>query len=206
MNTESLLTGSQVLLIVAFIGWRQFAPRRVRGNLLRVPLILTGIGLLQLVHFAQLTAVPTDRWAGLLLGLACAALIAIPRAATVHLWRTADGTWLRRGGVGTLAWWLAAFAAHAATTLLLPRLLGAGAMPVEAAGGFGSASLLIYLGVSLGVQAYFLERRLEALDPGTRRLFGARLATVATPGVRTRREPVVAPSGAQDVVRGEARW
>ncbi|WP_068432157.1 hypothetical protein [Piscicoccus intestinalis] len=193
MNTDLIITSAEILLIVAFIAWRQFSPRRITTAMTRVPLVLAVVGLYQVSQVAYAARLGAGAWLGVLLGVACAALIAIPRGASIRVWRTADGTWMRRGGWATAGWWSLALALRAALAVLLMPLLGAPA----AGGAFTGATALLYVGVSLGVQALVVGRRVRAAG-GTGSGSGSYRG-------RGQLRPV-AVAGPQDVLHGQARW
>lgn len=156
MNTATVVL--EVLLVLGLILVRQLRVQRVKDNLLRFPLIIGGLGVINAVSFLQDHHVTAGDVAGVIAGLVVAAAVARPRARSMRVWRDADGTWLRRGTPITIGWWLVALAGHVATAIAGP--LAFGETP-HGFSGFDSATIMIYLGVSLGVQAWFLEQRLQ---------------------------------------------
>lgn len=154
----TLLTILEVIAALALILTRQLAPRRIRDNLLRLPLILGVIGVVEATKFLGGHRVTPGETAGLAAALVVAAAVAWPRAHSMRVWRADDGTWMRQGNLATVAWWAVALAGHLATTFAGPLVFGE---RPHGLGGFDSATLLVYLGVSLGAQGFFLEQRLQ---------------------------------------------
>lgn len=156
MNTATVVL--EVLLVLGFILVRQLRVQRVKDNLLKLPLIVGALGVVNAANFLQDHRVSAGDAAGVLSGLVLAAVVAWPRAQSMRVWREADGTWMRRGTPITIGWWLVALVGHVATALAGPILFGE---TPHGLGGFDSATLLLYLGVSLGAQGWFLEQRLQ---------------------------------------------
>jgi hypothetical protein len=155
MNTTVVL---EVLLVVALIFYRQLRVQRVKDNLVKLPLILGALGVINAANFLQDHKVSPGEIVGVIAGLIIAAVIALPRARSVQVWRENDGTWMRRGTPVTIGWWLVALAGHAVTAFAGP--LAFGETP-HGYSGFESATIMVYLGVSLGAQGWFLEQRLQ---------------------------------------------
>lgn len=170
MNTATVVL--EVLLVLGFIFYRQLRVQRVKDNLLKLPLILGAIGVVNAANFLQDHRVSAGDVAGVVAGLVVAALVAWPRAQSMRVWREADGTWMRRGTPVTIGWWLIALAGHAVTAFAGPLVFGE---TPHGFSGFDSATIMVYLGVSLGVQGWFLEQRLQRAGR-TRRLSAVQLA------------------------------
>jgi hypothetical protein len=92
---------------VVVIG-RQFVPRAIRpAALVVLPLVLGAVGLQAVVeappqNLLAFAIFAVDAVAGVGLGLA--------RGASVRVWRTADGVWMRQGTPLTLGLWVASIA------------------------------------------------------------------------------------------------
>ncbi|RNI25433.1 hypothetical protein [Flexivirga caeni] len=163
MNTAIIVL--EVLLVIGLILARQLRTQRIKDNLLKMPAILAVIGLVEASRFAGNHSVTTGQVAGVVAGLVVAAAVAWPRAHSMKVWRDADGTWLRKGNLRTMGWWAVAIVGHIATAWAGPVVFGETS---HGFGGFDSATMLVYLGVSLGAQGLFLEQRLRRTFPGQR--------------------------------------
>jgi hypothetical protein len=134
--------------------YRQMQPRLVRDNV-RLPVILGVIGAVELVQYL-------DKHHGsktfLALGgsLVLAAVFGAARAATTHVWIEGGQAW-RKGNWITLVLWVASLAVHLGYDYLVD-----GKGPQS---GLGSASLLLYFGVTLLIQGLILAARASRL-PG----------------------------------------
>lgn len=157
MNSSALLTGVIIIAIVVVVVVRQLAPRTLRENPVRLPAILGVIGLVQAGDYLSAhPVVPFGDVAGVVVGLALAALLAYPRAQSMRVYQRADGTWMRQGNLRTLGWWVVSIGAHTAAAAGVPALFGE---KVHGFSGLDSATLLLYLAVTLGVQYWFLHQR-----------------------------------------------
>ncbi len=163
MSSQSLTVALEVIAAIAIVGWRQFSPRQVQDNLLKLPLILGIIGVYNLYTAIGSAPASLGQWVCLLVGLAGAAVVAAPRAWSVRLYQDANGQWMRRGTLLTLVWWLVALGLHVVTSLIGAHLFGEGGNA-----GFDQSSTLLFIGVSLGLQGLFLEQRLHHLAPARR--------------------------------------
>lgn len=167
--TSNLVPVLEILLVVGFIGYRQMATRSVKGDLLRLPVIIGGLGLLNLLSYLAQSAAPTlAQWATLVAGLALAAAIAVPRARSVRLWQGSDGRWMRRGTAVTPGWWVTLLLSHAVLIVVAALLFGGVTDGSAVGGGLDAASVPLLIGFSLGVQGWPLERRLAVIAPERR--------------------------------------
>ena len=151
MGSESILIG---LAVLAWLLWRQLQVRELRhdrGYLF--PLVLCVVGVLQIVDYDRDHPLAGAGIALLVLSIVAAAAFSIWRATTVRVWLH-DGRLLRQGTAVTLVLWLVAIAIHLGGDHLIA--------PHDAA-RLGSVSLLLYLGVSLGVQRFALGERARRL-------------------------------------------
>jgi drug/metabolite transporter (DMT)-like permease len=151
MASESILIG---LVVLAWLLWRQVQVRELRhdrGYLF--PLVLCVVGVLQIVQYDHDHPLAGAGIALLVLSIVVAAAFAIWRATTVRVWLH-DGRLLRQGTAVTIVLWLVAIGVH---------LGGDHLIAPHDADRLGSVSLLLYLGVSLGVQRFALGERARRL-------------------------------------------
>src|ERR1700761_7157210 len=151
MPSESILIA---LVVLAWLLWRQLQVRELRhdrGYLF--PLVLCAVGVLQIVDYDRDHPLAGAGIALLVLSIVVAAAFSIWRATTVRVWLH-DGRLLRQGTAVTVALWLVAIAIH---------LGGDHLIAPHDADRLGSVSLLLYLGVSLGVQRFALGERARRL-------------------------------------------
>lgn len=147
MSNASLASIVVSLAVLALILYRQ-RQRRVVTTALTMPAVLTIAGLALLAGAGHGRPLAIGGVAALLalLALDAVALGAV-RAYTVRVWRE-DGRWLRQGTWITLSLWALGAGVHAAADAIVRS---------------GSASLLLYLGVTYGAQRLVLRRRVAAL-------------------------------------------
>lgn len=156
--TATLTIIAEVVVVLGLILARQLMPRRIKDNPLKLPLILGAFGVVNAASFIGNHRITPGEVAGLIAGLLVATIVAWPRAESMRVWREPDGTWMRQGNLRTIGWWAVAIAGHVVTAFAGPLMFGE---KTHGFGGFDSATMLVYLGVSLGAQAWFLERRLR---------------------------------------------
>jgi len=136
-----LLVGLAVLL---FILWRQRQIRPLRSRATgAIVLAVLGLGSLTAYARAQPLTGGQIAWIVALLALDAVGLGAV-RALTVHVWIDGNGQAWRQGTWWTVLLWIAGAAAH---------VFGDGAS------GVGSASSLLYLGLTLATQRLVLTAR-----------------------------------------------
>jgi len=180
------------LLVLAWILWRQTQTREVRLD--RGPrafVVLAGVGLWQIASFLGEHAVRPVAIAVLVGSLVVSAAFGLLRGRVQPVWREADGRVLRRGTAVTITLWLVAVALH----------LGADeyAKHVDAAAaGLASASLMLYLAVSLGVQTLVVRERATHLVPRA-----GETCTTAAPALAVTPS---APVPAAPTVAAPAHW
>src|ERR1700744_2474378 len=151
MGSESILIG---LAVLAWLLWRQLQVRELRhdrGYLL--PLVLCAAGVAEIVQYDHDHPLAGAGIALLALSIVVAAAFAVARATTVRVWLH-DGRLLRQGTALTIVLWLVAITVH---------LGGDHLIAPHDADRLGSVSLLLYLGVSLGVQRFALGERARRL-------------------------------------------
>jgi hypothetical protein len=144
------------VVVVAWLLWRQRKVRRVWPRLtLRLAVVLGVIGLAELLTYTGRHH-PTAEAIGILVlsfAVGAAALGAL-RGLTVKLWRTGPVV-LRQGTWFTIVLWVVSLALHVAFGGWLDSLHGQS--------GLASASLLLWLAVTYGVQKAVVHRRAEGL-------------------------------------------
>jgi hypothetical protein len=144
----------QYLIIVAVLAWvvyRQFAGRFVPGGRqLAMPLVVTALGLQQLV--AAHAPFPPLAVAVVVGELLLAAALGVLRGAAISL-SARDGRLYQRGGWRSVGLWAVSIAA---------RLLVALPFAHTAAGPALAASLTLSFGVSLAAQFLVLDARVRA--------------------------------------------
>lgn len=150
MDTSTITT---IIVTTAVLGWiltRQLARRSVRERSV-VWIVLALVGVVQTVDFLGTTTITVADVAllsgSLLLGVALAVL----RAMTVRLTRSEDGGIMQQGTWVTILLWVVGIGQH----LLIDHLV------LE---GFGTASLLLYLGIVIGVAREIVIVRARRFD------------------------------------------
>lgn len=135
-----------VLLVIVFVLWRQRQARRFRGRLL-LPVALALVGVVALSTYAQAHPLSAGQaaWLALLLLLDAVGLGAV-RAYTVRLWLDEEGQAWSQGTWWTIGLWLVGIVAH---------------VLADGADGAGSASALLYLGLTLTAQRLVLAARVR---------------------------------------------
>ena len=117
-------------------------------------MILWVIGLVETSQFLRKDHPGTVTFASLAGSLLLAAVFGAARAVTVRLWLQ-DGQAWSQGGWLTALLWLAALAAHLGYDYLLGRRHGVS--------GLGSATILLYLAVTLAIQRLLIQYRAQRL-------------------------------------------
>jgi hypothetical protein len=145
-----LVVGILVLLLLLY---RQLRVRAVRSTLV-LPAVLALLGLYELSKYAGPRPLSHTAIATLVFSLLVFAIgLGAARAWTIKLW-VARGQVLRQGTWVTIVFWLVAVGLHLA---------------VDSATKVGAASLILYLGLSLGAQQLALRwraRHLHLAAPG----------------------------------------
>lgn len=154
MTVLDVLIGIAVLALVI---WRQLSVRPVAADAraLRVVGVLGVVGLVQVVSAAGEHPAPALAWGMLLLGLVVAAGLGVVRAATVRIWWS-DGRLVRQGTALTALLWVVGIGVHVGLDLLT-RAASPAAAPID------SASVLLFIAVSLAAQAVVQTGRTRAL-------------------------------------------
>jgi len=163
ITPSDLSIGVNVVLGVLVLVWilsRQVQKRPVTSSSVRLPAILAAVGLYETTSFvrdaAPSSGVPVGAVALLVLGVVVGGALAAVRGYQVRVWRDADGTVVRQGTAATVLLWLAAIAAHLGIDVAIDHVS-------HQLSGLGSASLVLYLGVVLGIQSLVVQRRAQLL-------------------------------------------
>jgi hypothetical protein len=146
------------LALLGLILYRQLQRRPIRSaSNNRLPLILGIIGVVELVGFLGKGHHGATIYAALLGSLVLAAVFGAIRAATTHVWLEGGQPW-RQGNWLTAVLWVVSIAAHLGYDYLVD---GHGSLA-----GLGSASLTLYLAVTLVIQSLILNARAQRIDGG----------------------------------------
>jgi hypothetical protein len=150
---DSVIVG---VLVLALVVRRQLQVRAVNdaGSAL-IPVALVAIGAAEVAAYADShppAAVTVATIAG---SLVVAVVLGAARASTVRLW-VQEGRVLRQGTAVTIVLWLVSLGLH----LLSDRELAARG---HAAAQLGQVSVLLYLGITLGVQGVLVRRRARGM-------------------------------------------
>jgi hypothetical protein len=144
----------EIVLGIAVLGlviYRQVVARPVNARGLRLIAILAIIGVVETVDYLQKYHSSTGTYAALGGSLVLAAVFGVLRAGTVRLWSQDGQVWMK-GNWLTAGLWIIAIAAHLGYDALVARGHGS-------AGNIGTATVVLYLAVSLGVQRLVAQYR-----------------------------------------------
>jgi uncharacterized membrane protein len=145
------------VLVVGLLIVRQLRARPVREtSAVRFMLILAVIGIVDMISASKHHDVRASAVALIAFGLVLAAGFGAWRALTVKVWRNGDGSAWRQGTAATAGLWIAAIATH----IVIDVIIG---QTDKGAAGVASASILLYLAVSLGAQREVLRARAARL-------------------------------------------
>jgi hypothetical protein len=114
-------------------------------------LILGIIGIVEMVQAAKGHRVGASTIAWIAVGLAVGAGLGVLRARSVRIWRDDAGVAWQRGTLLTGGLWIVSLAAHFGLDALIDHSTTATSL--------GSADILLYLAVSLGVQRELVRMR-----------------------------------------------
>ncbi|MFC8732946.1 hypothetical protein ACFT5B_10840 [Luteimicrobium sp. NPDC057192] len=146
------------LLVLAWVLSRQVQKRPVTPSSFRVPVILAAVGPYETASFvrdaAPSSGVPVGVVALLVLGVVVGGALAAVRGYQMRVWRDTDGTVVRQGTALTVLLWLVAIAAHLGIDVAIDHV----SHPLA---GLGSVSLVLYLGVVLGIQGLVVQHRAQ---------------------------------------------
>ena len=152
----TLISVAAIVLIL----YRQLRAQPVRAAAGAArPLIFAGLGIVLAGQYLLHHTVTTLGVVGLVVSLLVGAVLSYLRGRSVRLWRQ-DGAWWRRGSALTLVLWFCSIGSHLGIDAAIGHL-----DPSEGMGkGLGNATLLLYLGVSLGLQHLVVLQRVRTLD------------------------------------------
>ena len=143
------------LAVLALLIYRQLAARPVNSSALRLIAILVIIGIFQTYQFLSKGHDHPLTFAALGGSLVLAAIFGALRAGTVRVWLQ-DGQAWSQGNWLTATLWIASLVAHLGYDVLLVH--GPGAR------GLGTATIVLYLAVTLGFQRVLVLRRAQRLQ------------------------------------------
>lgn len=143
------------LAVLALLIYRQLAARPVNASALRLIAILLIIGLIQTYQFLSKGHDHPLTFAALGGSLVLAAIFGALRAGTVRVWLQ-DGQAWSQGNWVTAVLWIASLVAHLGYDVLVVH--GPGAQ------GLGTATIVLYLAVTLGFQRVLVFRRAHRLQ------------------------------------------
>lgn len=146
------------LLVLAWIVYNQLRPREVTNRRLRIAGVLGVVGLVQVTTAASGHPVSALALGLLVLGLVIGAGLGVGRAYTMRAWTAPDGRRMIQGNWVTAALWLVGIAVHVGLDLLV-RAFDPASEPVN------TASIMLFVAVSIGAQALVAVRRSRALTP-----------------------------------------
>lgn len=156
MNSQSLLSIAIAVVALVLIIVRELREKPVREEKgLRGVLILALIGLYQLAQYIDKSGSRVSAYAVgfLLVGFVSACFFGWLRAREMHVWRD-KGQLMSQGNWLTIVWWVVALAVHLGIEFYSSRVL-----KVAGSDGLASASIVLYIALSLGVQKYVLLER-----------------------------------------------
>jgi hypothetical protein len=141
--------------VVALLIFRQLRTRPVNAAGLRVVLILGIIGVAEAVPYLQHNHAGAETYAALGGSLVLAAAFGALRAATVRVWLQGGQPW-SKGNWLTGALWVLAVATHLGYDFLVSH--------GHPGHDVGTATIVLYLAVSLGVQRLITQQRAQRLQ------------------------------------------
>jgi uncharacterized membrane protein len=147
------------LLVVGLLVARQLRPRRAReDSAARFVLILAVIGIVDAGETVNGHRLGTETLLLVAGGLVIGAAFGAVRAATMRVWRDAEGVAWRQGTWLTAVLWIVSLAAHLGIDVVVDRTTDID--------GFSSATILIYLAVTLGAQRELVRARAARIPSG----------------------------------------
>ena len=143
------------LAVLALLIYRQLSARQVNASALRLMAILVIIGVLQTYQFLSKNHAHPLIIAAIGGSVVLAAIFGWLRASTVRVWLQ-DGRAWSQGSWLTAVLWIVSLAAH----------LGYGILVAHGpdARGLGTATIVLYLAVSLGFQRLLVLQRAHRLE------------------------------------------
>jgi hypothetical protein len=146
------------LAVLALLIYRQLRSQPVNSSAaLRIIAILLIIGLLQTFQFLSKYHAHPLTYAAIGGSLVLAGIFGVLRASTIRLWLQDGAAW-SKGNWLTAALWLASLVAHLAYDFVVWR--GPGVR------GLGTATIVLYLAITLGFQRIIVLQRAQRLQLG----------------------------------------
>lgn len=161
MNLQLALSILLGVAVLVFAVYRQLRTRRVSGANWKLIAIMVALGVWQAYTFLHDVHAPIQIGSivAVAVSLVVAALMAVPRAASMRIWRAEDGTWMTGGTFLTVLAWLATVGSHLLIAWFVPRLFGEhGAV----FGGLEQATIMFYIATTIGIQGALRNRRIPA--------------------------------------------
>lgn len=157
MDTRIVLDLVIGIAVLGLLIYRQLHARPVRGAD-RVILVLVVLGLIEAVQYFQKLHAGLIAIVAMAGSLVLAAAFGAARAATVRVWTQGGQAW-SQGSLITAVLWVVALAAHLGYDYVIGQH--------KDIGNAGSATILLYLAVSLAVQRLIVAARAQRLDPAS---------------------------------------
>ena len=145
------------LAVLALLIYRQLFAHQVNAAALRLFVILVIIGVLQTYQFLSKNHAHPLTIAAIAGSVLLAAIFGWLRARTVRVWLGDDGQAWSKGNWLTAVLWVVSLAAHLGYDILVAH--------GPAARGLGTATIVLYLAVSLGFQRVLVLQRAHRLQP-----------------------------------------
>ena len=145
------------LAVLALLIYRQLSARPVNASALRLIVVLAVIGVVQTYQFLSKDHAHPLTYAAIGGSLVLAAIFGWLRAGTVRVW-LADGQAWSQGNWLTATLWIASLAAHLGYDILVAH--------GPSTRGLGTATIVLYLAVSLGFQRVLVLQRAHRLQLG----------------------------------------
>ncbi|BDH57276.1 hypothetical protein [Tsukamurella sp. PLM1] len=156
-----MTNATAALIAVLALGWifyRQLQARPLKDKTARVAAALAIIGLVQTVQYVSSGGeVGAGHVVAAVLGLIIAVALAYPRALSTRVFPGPDGRYLRQGTAATIGLWLVAIGLHVAVDFLVPAALGD-----HSGRGFAGVTTMLFIGVTLFAQSWFIQQRVAA--------------------------------------------
>jgi len=144
------------LAVLALLIYRQLSARPVNASALRLFVILLIVGVLQTYQFLSKNHAHPLTFAAIIGSVVLAAVFGWLRAGTVRVWLGDDGQALAQGNWLTAVLWVVSLAAHLGYDILVAH--------GPDARGLGTATIVLYLAVSLGFQRLLVLQRAQRLQ------------------------------------------
>lgn len=146
------------IVVVAWVIWNQLRPRTVDARRLRIAVALGIVGAVQVASTMSDHPASAVALGLLVVGLVIGAGLGVWRARSAQVWTAPDGRVMTQGSRFTAGLWIVGIGAHVGLDLLA-RAVDPASAPVD------GASILLFVAVSIGVQALVTLNRGHALAP-----------------------------------------